>query len=284
MQSKSKKIKDKIIGQFVNELKQSSYFEVDFKSALSKCLDELGGRRIEQIICYGLGSFRNGVDIASRYQLALLLLLYEFLIEQGEPLNSTVELYDPSFDELDQYTLSTFIEPTFKLITENEYCARKLITSDKNRCVLIYMPHLDKFFYNNLLGVNWNADSLGRLVVLGNSFHEMIDTETPSKRRSELYYMNQLVGNFEEKLCSKGTSRKIRNHKIGTSNEASNFEAPVALVEVKIDDTSFKHSDIFNNLSFHLIDMTWLKTNFTKLKELPDWTCVTTCPSDEWPD
>lgn len=258
-QSKPKKLRDKIIGTFVNQLKESQFYTNDFLASLDKCIKSFGGRRqINSIVCYGLGSFCNGVDIAPRYQLALLILLYQQLIDFGMELSDVIEVFDPSFEPLDHATLLSFRNPKFALITKNEYCARKLYCDDtnpNNKVTLVYMPHLDKYFYNNLLGANWSQNGLGSLLVLGNSFQEMIDSEIiSSKLKSELYYINMLVSRFEA----------IENRNV-LSDRESTEEIREALVEINIDDSSFEHSDIFNNLAFHLIDDIWLQNNNTKV-------------------
>lgn len=274
---------EKIKNTVVVILKNSEFYEKDFLSSLNKCLEQLGHRQIEQILCYGLGSFHSGFDVPSRFQLALLLLMYNHLVELNYPLNEEIELFDPSFDSFDKEILLNFDKPRFKIIVENEYCARKLNSSSST---LIYMPHLDKYLYNNLLGANWSPEDLSKLVVLGNSFQEMIDNEVSSKCKSDLYYINLLVCNFESDHVN---SAKRRNRATQQRNgcEGSGQDQK-ALIELKIDDSSFGYSGgIFNNLAFHIINETWLKENQNKiqLSRLKGWQCATPSPQDsEWPD
>lgn len=253
--NRCRKLRDKILGKFVAELKQTTFYQSEFLNTLNNCLNNLGKRRINQIVCYGLGSFCDGIDTAPRYQLALLLLTYEHLALNSD-LSPVIEIYDPSFAQMDKDTLLTFTRPRFNLLEENEHCGRELSVTESDGCVLIYMPHLDKYLYNNLLGVNWTTEKLKKLVVLGNSFQEMIDNETQLICKTQLYYLNQLV-----------------------NNEG-------ALVELSVDDRSFEHSDIFNSMAFHLTNEDWLAKNSPTIRQIriPNWTCVTNCPSDDFTD
>lgn len=279
--TKCRKLRDKIINNFVDELRNTNFYQVDFKSSLERCLKELGERKVEQIVCYGLGSFHDGVDITSKFQLALLTLLFECLIEdQGRYcLNSVIEVYDPSFEQMDKDTLAMFQRPQFKLIDENEFCARQVVTSNHNRCHLFYMPHLDKYFYNNLIGSNWNSNDLASILVLGNSFKEMIENETTIKCHNELYYLNLLVNNFQDSE----SNRRGRKKDSPTRETTCMSKSVNAMIEIPIDDKSFQHSDIFNSLSFHLMSKIWLVDNAAKIERarLAKWTFVTSQPPED---
>lgn len=280
MQIRCKRLKEKI-SSYSKELEQSDFYHLHFKSAVKESIKHLDARKIEQLLCYGLGSFSAGVEIVSRFQLALLILLYRLLKELGEPINPIIETFDPSFDQVDIETLKLFQSPQFELLAENEHCARKLTTSSKDRCLLVYMPHLDKYLYNNLLGVNWTTQNLSRLLVFGNSFQEMIDNEPKSKCSTELYYLSQLVSNFTS-ASKRGIDKK---HLKFTSAKKESGDR--ALIEIKLDDESFLHKDVFNSLAFHLMNSGWLSENEQKIEgsRLSEWTCVTTCQTvDDWND
>lgn len=288
MHNKSRRIYEKIANDVKFQLKQSHFYQEKFLVSMNRCLGS--HRKIENIICYGLGSFHNGVDIVSRYQLALLLLIYDHLLGSGNPINEQIDVYDPSFEDLDKETLKCFSGPRFNILEQNEYCGRDLAQcgSGSNHSTLIYMPHLDKYLYNNLLGSNWFVGNMKKLVILGNSFQEMIDNEIPSKCRSELYYINALVTNFELDSPMGQNSKKRKkildkkSHQIGPDYEAK------ALVEIKIDDSIFEHGDIFNNLAFHSISQRWLEENSSKLdsSRLNNWDLATPPVTDDdtdWP-
>ena len=40
--------------------------------------------------------------------------------------------------------------------------------------MLIFMPYVDHAFFQNLLTLNWSADQLGKIVLLGHSFGIMV--------------------------------------------------------------------------------------------------------------
>lgn len=286
MNNRTRKLREKIIG-LSGQLKESNFYQIDFISSFNRCLTQLGDRKIHQIICYGLGSFCDGIDVTSRYQLALLLLMYEFLLchPNSNEVDPVIEIYDPSFNELDVATLTSFFKPKFKLIVENEYCGRRLDSTKKNSCILIYMPHLDKYLYNNLIGVNWDVENLSRLVILGNSFREMIDSETSLKCEQELYYMNLLVRNFKNQGGGSGSIKKKKDDSSSKEKSDQVIESSQeSLIEISIDDNSFDHSDIFNSLSFQFLNSSWLKCNHRKIQQnyLMDWTCVTSQTPDDW--
>lgn len=266
------------IERLVKELSLTEYFETHFVKALEECLSEISPRKFNQIVCYGLGSFCDSVDTTSRYQLALLILIHSYLLDRGHPLCEQIEIFDPSFQDIDKETLSSLSRPQFTLIEENEFCARRLSDSERvNSCVLFYMPHLDKYLYNNLVGVNWDRSCLSRLVILGNSFQEMIDNEPSSKASSELHYLNVLVNNFDNTIGNKKLRRKP-----SVSIKSGNKEK--ALIESSIRGESFKHPDVFNSLSFHMMNNKWFVENSNKieLQQKPNWVCRTYVPTDEW--
>lgn len=57
---------------------------------------------------------------------------------------------------------------------------------DTKKKTLFYMPHLDKSLYNNLLWKNWNLEAMNHLILIGNSFREIIE-RTPSRILSKEY-------------------------------------------------------------------------------------------------
>lgn len=269
----SKKLIHKILSQIKPELSNSSFYNDEFMPVFKKTMQELGNRKIEHIVCYGLGSFHNGTEIASRYQLALLLLIYEYLTSNDSPIKGAIDIYDPSFEELDLMALSAFPAVKFNIIQQNEYCARRVKPTVENHMTLFYMPHLDKHFYNNILGANWYKDSIKALLVLGNSFQTMIDNEIISICKTKLYYINLLVNNF--------------NRSKSFSTETSTKEEATALNELVVEINNIDHSDIFNNFAFHFINEAWLYVNKDKFEQhrKQGWEFDAGINSDnDWPD
>ncbi|KAI1295356.1 SRR1-like protein [Halotydeus destructor] len=142
------------------DLENSSYLKEVKQVILSSCEGSLP--RISTIVSYGIGSFTDSVT--SRYQLALCLLLKDWLVSES------FYAYDPVFSESEKHYLRTRFKCT--IITQNEECKRKIELSSQGK-TLFFMPHLDKPLYNNLLWANWDKRRLENLLLLGNSFHEM---------------------------------------------------------------------------------------------------------------
>lgn len=271
-----KRMKSRITGPLCDDLKASSFYDLEFKPALEKCIRLLGDREIEQIICYGLGEFVTGWLVEdSRYQLALLILMYQELKELGAPIKSYIEIYDPNFTEEDITVLSSFDCPRFKIIKENEQCARKIATSSQDRCALVYMPHMTRECYNNLLGANWSEEGLSKLVILGNHFSSMNDDMIDSSYRRNFHYLNQLVENFpkDEKL-SKSRKRGKRLASRQTDKKQEDCQVGRALIELAVDNDK-DYDGIFFCLAFHLLDKSWLRNNASKIEEsrIKDWCC-----------
>lgn len=264
----SSNVQKKILNILLPKLSQSEFFNYNLIPALNKFLHALGKRQVQQLLCYGLGTFHDGVEKASRYQLALLILIYKNLKERNPSFSHVIEIFDPSFNQKDIVTLGSFEDPKFKISNTNEYCARRLNDFSSGTCVLVFMPHLDKYLYNNLLGANWTVKELSCLTVLGNSFSEMIDHEICSKTRSKLHYLNSLVSDFQKSNSRSGKNKKGCNKDEPSSNRGNSR----ALVEIKIDD-NFEQENIFNSLSFHCFDIDWLEHNQSKiLQEVQsDW-------------
>lgn len=280
VQSRTKdRVKRTITGPMKKELRESKFYKSYFKPNLEKCLELLDNRQIEQIICYGLGSFMDGVDMpTSRYQLALILLIHEELVEYGCPLSTHIEIYDPLFTDEDVGILTSLTCPKFKLIEKNEHCARKIITSGDNRCALVYMPHLDNEFYNNLIGANWDADSLSKLILLGNDFELVCDGLATYIERI-VPYVYRLVGlsDYEEEKQKKKRRKKA---KLDTVPEVAHKKKALILLRVLDDDDDKVDVDSnfrapFSSMAFHLVDNSWLKEHGRRIEQsrIKNWTC-----------
>lgn len=252
------KIGNRICTEFVGQLKGSYFYTKDFLPRFTECLKELGNRKITQLICYGLGSFYNGVSVAPRYQLALLLVMHEKIAELGsENLNETIEIYDPRFKDRDLVILKSFEKPKFHIIEQNELCARKLEVT-----TLVFMPHLHKHLYHNLIAANWRPKNLKRLVLVGNSFREMVDQTVLSKSKKNLYYLNLLVYDFETEN-QKPLLRWPERH---TSDDDIDKQRHRALIEVSVDTSDDNLRFSFSNQAVHFINDEWLSENKDKIK------------------
>lgn len=154
-------------------------FYTDFKAKIKECLNKVTcihhGETTEsqpknqlqyavpvpdEIVSYGLGNFAD-CSIA-RYQLALLVALREDL--QVPP--NDILLYDPKFLSVEKDVLTSF---GLQVLKENEEAKRCC-----ERPTLFFMPHCGKSLYNNLLFANWSPDRLCHIVIIGNSFTNMV--------------------------------------------------------------------------------------------------------------
>jgi hypothetical protein len=270
------KVGTRICTEYVNQLKASSFYELDFLPRFNECLKELSDRKIVQLVCYGLGSFYHGVSVAPRYQLALLLLMHEIIAQNGsENLNDTIDIYDPRFKQRDVAILNSFEQPKFHVIEKNELCARKLEAT-----TLVFMPHLHRHLYHNIIGANWQPKNLKQLVLVGNSFRQMIDNTMLSVCKRELYYIHLLVNN-----CT-GTSVKpklLKWPERNTSDDDIDKQRHKALIEVSIDTPDKDHMFNFNDQAIHFINTEWLSENKDKIKmtRLKKWQPASEFPEDD---
>lgn len=132
-------------------------------------------QRRMSIVCYGLGSVDE--NLSARYQFALLLLLVDELKSAPGLRLDSVELFDPVFTPLDVHLLSKSYP--FQVAESNDRCFRRVGGNghgdgdgdgEQNQLTMFYMPHCGKALYNNLLYSNWNASSLGSMLILGKPF------------------------------------------------------------------------------------------------------------------
>lgn len=164
------------------------------------------------LICYGLGNFSSCV--IARYQLAFFLCLKDDMNV------AEVSLFDPVFS-IDEKTI--LIRLNCNVIAKNEEGKRKIDSP-----TLFYMPHCAKELYNNLLWANWSP-SLSKLVILGNSFSHMMDSQPFRQFCQNWSYISKaafLVEEYSVKNC-------------------------------------FKYNDIFNDTAVHIFP----KTKITCLQE-----------------
>jgi len=153
----------------------TSCFWSDVRTALASHLGNNEGdgdlsrldHSIEEIVCLCLGSLENR---ASKYQLALCLLLLSFL--QVPPTKCFV--FDPCHNKDDRAILAHF---GFSLIEED---TRAKIRAQ--RMTLFYMPHAGYELTENLVQANLNA--LHHLAVLGNDFVWVVDSKAPGGQTS----------------------------------------------------------------------------------------------------
>eukprot|EP01095_Lingulamoeba_sp_RSL-Kostka_P002669 TRINITY_DN13583_c0_g1_i1.p1 TRINITY_DN13583_c0_g1~~TRINITY_DN13583_c0_g1_i1.p1 ORF type:complete len:287 (+),score=50.50 TRINITY_DN13583_c0_g1_i1:72-932(+) len=123
-----------------------------------------------QIICYGLGSLAKSKK--ATYQFAFLLLIRELLEIPN------VYLYDPILTKKEIDLIESY--EGFNYIKINEECNRIC----KN-LTCIYMPHCEKFMYNNLIKTNMESNSLNNLFIIGNRL-SLYDEMTIQQKKRQL--------------------------------------------------------------------------------------------------
>ena len=134
------------IHNLVDKLRRTDFY--------GKLMDVLKETVVEDIVCYGVGSFATGA--APMWQFACILKLRELLAVRD------VYYYDPCTTALELELLKDF---KIQFIAENERGLRNVSVP-----TLFYMPHCAQFLYNNVLVSNWK--SLDMIVMFGNSLHE----------------------------------------------------------------------------------------------------------------
>jgi hypothetical protein len=140
--------------------------------------------KFKKIVCYGIGKISD--NISSQYQLAVLLILRDMLIDTVEE----VLVYDPLLCEDE---LSVIEELKLINIGHNEKC-RHAVTS----YTLFYLPHGSLQMYNNLLYANWSLSKLSMISIIGNSFSNYYLRLTDNKLITNAFYLHQLKDHYME--------------------------------------------------------------------------------------
>lgn len=139
---------------------------------------------IREIVIYGIGSFMT--CHMARTQLSLICALRGRIMTSSQ---IRTLAFDPILKQEDYRLLQQELD--IDPILENEACMRSIQnTSGK---VLFFMPHLDKELYSNLLSANWHKGSLKRLLILGNSFTNMSESQPIRIVRSECPFVFHAV-------------------------------------------------------------------------------------------
>ncbi|CAN6276744.1 unnamed protein product [Urochloa humidicola] len=152
--------------------KLSDLFASDaaFRDALAR-VRGAGAERL-RIVAYGLGGVQY--SWAPRFRLAVLLLLRDAFPDAV----SAVEVVCPT------------AAPVERRAMEELGC---VVTASAQQCrpvhepTLIFMPDADRVFFENLLTLNWRADQLGKIVLLGNSFSGMVKMLERSMSKQEKF-------------------------------------------------------------------------------------------------
>jgi hypothetical protein len=186
----------------IEKSKQDLQISEFFQNSIKICRKSLEKQdRIIEIICLGLGRFSDCV--ISRYQLAFILLLKEeFRIEK-------FRVFDPVFSGQEKELLSYLDCEVLEENLEGKYLAE--------RPTLFYFPHCPKQLSNNLLWKNWSPNRLKSLILISNSFRNILDSTPERLLRPNAHYLLEISPYVTEESLA----------------------------------NSFKFNDIFNDTSIH---------------------------------
>lgn len=182
-----------------NDLELSSYYQ-----SVSSKLKSILNQNSNRLICIGIGHFSD--CLISRHQLAFILSIKnQFDI-------SSIEFHEPILTRGEVSILKTF---NCSVVAEN--LEGKIEIDSKTDLTIVYAPHCPKQLINNFLWKNWSSEQLKRLVYIGNSFTNLLNS-TPSRFLA----------------TDAGFIVKIQSH----------------CEEIELDN-KFKFTDIFNDTSVH---------------------------------
>lgn len=183
------------VGHLKDELISSQFYK-SFLEVLHRASDS---EAIREILCLGLGSFSS--CLTARYQLAFLLAIKDHL-------NSLIKVYDPLFNVNE---ISCLKNLGCNVLSINKEGKHKIESK-----TLVLLPHCPKQLINNFLWCNWGK-GLSNCIIVGNSFSDIIDSNSNKFLRDNLSYIFNIYSEVEE---------------------------------IKVEN-SFRFKDIFNNLSVH---------------------------------
>lgn len=185
------------------DLKQSDYY-IESLQRIQSVLNQASGS-INEIICFGIGHFSD-CSIA-RYQFAFISAIKnDFNVKKAtfhEPI-----LFKSEVNILKNLNCDVF---------EQNLEGKLSVTSDSSAFNLIYSPHCPKQLSNNFLWKNWNKEQLSKIIFLGNSFTNLLNS-TPSR-------LLEIDASFIVKIHPFTSEIELRNN--------------------------FKYTDIFNDTALH---------------------------------
>ncbi|XP_014774416.1 SRR1-like protein isoform X2 [Octopus bimaculoides] len=179
---------------------------------MEECITQLAPLKLE-LVAYGIGHFAE-CKIA-QYQLALMMAI----CDQFKLSLHQCYTYDPVWSDVEKSVIHSI---GVSLLSKNEEGKRSCLS---NKLTLFLMPHCGTALYNNLLWANWNPSQLRNLIIVGNSFQNLVDRHSHKDLREKAAYIYKIYPATEE---------------ISLSN-------------------TFVYSDIFNDTSIHCFPMKNLK-------------------------
>lgn len=119
-----------------------------------------------KIVCFGIGHFSD--CSISRHQLAFILAV------QSDLKISSITFHEPILLRSEVNILKKL---NCCIVAENLEGKVKI---ESEAITIVYSPHCPKQLTNNFLWKNWNIDQLQRLLFIGNSFTNLLNS-TPSR-------------------------------------------------------------------------------------------------------
>lgn len=165
--------------QCQNELLPSDFYQ----SVLTR-MDKEGEEEsmVQEVVCYGIGNFYTKRSSAPLWQLALAVMLRDWLQERrqkkeadfspGNDATTTttttvpMSYFEPRMTAKEQAFLEDQLQ--IQVITDNERGCRSVSIK-----TLFFMPHCPMALYANVLYINWNC--LDNVVIFGNSLSNYLD-------------------------------------------------------------------------------------------------------------
>lgn len=293
--SKKKTVQNKTVAKIqssiisaIERFRKSEYYNDEVLPTLEHLLEifesDGSNRRVKNLVCYGLGSLEDALNVGPRHQFALLLIIFDYFKERFKTFDNVIDMYDPSFTDIDLEFLSKYKEPIFNTNIHNEFCARnvELKSDQESDCSLFFMPFCDTYLYNNLLGANWSANRLKRLILFGNNLTAG-NIETTLDFDSS-HYLKLILNNFSDSLqvdanskINRGSKRKKRKstNKQEHSNEkldCCNRETRI-LNALSLNPKDYERDLCFHDQAIHFFDWKHVEKNldYIKRKEIPNW-------------
>jgi hypothetical protein len=134
----------------------SSVSDAVFREALVRVRGDNGMRL--HVVAFGLGVQYSWVP---RFRLAVLLLLHDTFPDQI----GAVEVVCPMVTPLERQAL----EELGCIVSPSVVQCQPV-----HEPALIFMPYADRVFFENLLILNWSAEQLGKIILLGQSFNAIV--------------------------------------------------------------------------------------------------------------
>ena len=168
-----------VLKSCLRELETSKYWE-NIRSGLTSRVESLE-HQLRSIVCYGIGNFGIKRPSGPMWQLALALLIHDYV--RTETFTKTSDSEDDAISHQSKSVEIYYFEPLMTaeeskvlerrgvhVIDENERGRR---TVDTHCSTLFFMPHCPMTLYSNLFHTNW--DSLQQVIIFGNSLNNYVD-------------------------------------------------------------------------------------------------------------